>query len=158
MSRRLGAETMSARNNGRETGRDANGRFAPGNPGRPHGARHRTTHAVEELLQGEAEGLTRRVIDLALEGDTTALRLCLERIAPPRKDNPVQFELPEGEGTIGAATAALAVLEAVSQGHLSPTEAGTEMPLLERYGRLLQMSELEDRLAALERAVGSGDK
>jgi hypothetical protein len=52
------------------------------------------TLAVEALLDGEAETITRKAIELAKEGDLTALRLCLDRIAPPRKDRPVLFELP----------------------------------------------------------------
>ena len=39
--------------------------FQPGNPGRPKGARHKVTVAVEALLEGEAEGLTRKAIELA---------------------------------------------------------------------------------------------
>jgi hypothetical protein len=69
--------------------RDAKGRFAAGNPGRPVGTRHRITRAVEALLEGEAEALTRRAIDQALAGDVTALRLCLERLLPPMKSKTV---------------------------------------------------------------------
>jgi hypothetical protein len=51
-----------------------------GNPaGKPKGARHRATVAAEALLDGEAEGLTRKAIEMALAGDGTALRLCLDR-------------------------------------------------------------------------------
>src|SRR5215204_4346329 len=56
------------------------GRFKPGNPGRPKGARHKTTLAIEALLDGEAEALTRKAIELAKAGDLVALRLCLDRI------------------------------------------------------------------------------
>ena len=55
--------------------------FQPGNPGRPKGARHKTTLAIETLLDGEAESLTRKAIEMAKGGDMTALRLCLDRIA-----------------------------------------------------------------------------
>jgi hypothetical protein len=52
-----------------------------GNPsGRPKGARNKATLVVEALLENEAEALTRKVIDLALEGSMPALRLCLERL------------------------------------------------------------------------------
>lgn len=75
-------------NTGRKQGRDKNGRFKAGhsgNPrGKPPGTRHKATLAVQEFLDGEAEPLTRKAVDLALEGDTTALRLCLERLLPPR--------------------------------------------------------------------------
>ncbi len=81
---------MPDRNNGPNTERTSAGRFARGNAGRPRGARHKTTLAVEALLEGEAEGLTRKAVEMAMAGDTTALRLCMERICPPRKDAPVQ--------------------------------------------------------------------
>ena len=71
-----------ARNNGTNTvKRRDDGTFAPGNPGRPKGSRHKTTRAIEALLDGEGEALSRKAVDLALKGDTTALRLCLDRIA-----------------------------------------------------------------------------
>ncbi|MGH1571925.1 DUF5681 domain-containing protein [Methylobacterium sp. P31] len=56
--------------------------FAPGNPGRPAGARNRTTQAIEALLDGEAEALTRKAIEMALDGDGPAMRLCLDRLYP----------------------------------------------------------------------------
>ena len=78
------------------TGRkQADTRFKPGqsgNPdGRPKGARNATTLALEALLDGQANALTQKAIDLALTGDMAALRLCLDRILPPRKDRPVMF-------------------------------------------------------------------
>jgi hypothetical protein len=38
--------------------------------------------AAEALLEGEAEALTRKAVDMALAGDAAALRLCLEGIVP----------------------------------------------------------------------------
>src|SRR5215212_12216061 len=82
------------RNNGADTAaRPARpGAFRPGNPGRPPGARNRATLAAMALLEGEAEALTRRCVELALAGDTTALRLCLERLLP--KGRAVRLQLP----------------------------------------------------------------
>ena len=55
------------------TGAKQGGRFQKGrsgNPaGKPKGARHRATLAAEALLDGEAEALTRKAIELALAGD-----------------------------------------------------------------------------------------
>ncbi|MET8524060.1 DUF5681 domain-containing protein, partial [Nocardioides sp. NPDC004968] len=51
-----------------------------GNPaGKPRGARHKVTLAIEALLEGEAGALTRKAIELGLAGDMTALRLCMDR-------------------------------------------------------------------------------
>src|ERR1043166_3904236 len=67
--------------------------------GRPPGSRNRATVAAEALLEGEAQALTRKAIELALEGDTTALRLCLERIVPQRKSRTVAFDTLASTGS-----------------------------------------------------------
>ena len=131
-------------------GRSADGTFATGNAGRPKGARNRTTQAVLALLEGEAEALSRKAVEMALAGDSVALRLCLDRLAPPRKDNPVQFPLPRMKSARDAAEAAGAVLEAVSVGDLTPTEGAQVMALVDSYRRTLEVTELEARMAALE--------
>src|SRR3954471_17099679 len=95
-----------------------------GNPrGRPVGSRHKATLAAEALLDGEAEELTRTAIDLAKTGDTTALRLCLERVCPPRRDRPVAFALPAIENVADLTKASTALLQAVASGELTPAEA-----------------------------------
>jgi hypothetical protein len=66
-----------------------------GNPtGKRPGTRNRATMATEVLLEGEAEAVTRKAIELAKGGDITALRLCLDRVVAPRRERPVQFRLP----------------------------------------------------------------
>lgn len=132
--------------------RNPDGTFATGNPGKPRGTRHRVTRAVEELLEGQSEQITQKAVELALEGDSTALRLCLERIAPTRKDAPVSFELPPIKNAQDASEAAQAVLQAVSQGEVTPLEGATVMGLVEQYRRVLETTELERRIAALEAA------
>ena len=145
---------MTIGNNGGTTGRTGSGRFAPGNPGRPQGARHRATVAALALLDGEAETLTRKAVEMALAGDGAALRLCLERIAPPRRDAPVVFALPAMQSAADAAKTTGAVLGAVAGGVLTPTEGAAIVALVEAYRRALETTELEARVAALE----SGDK
>jgi hypothetical protein len=131
-------------------GRSADGTFTAGNAGRPKGARNRTTQAVLALLEGEAEALGRKAVEMALAGDSVALRLCLDRLAPPRKDSPVQFPLPRMSSAHDAAEAAGAVLEAVSVGDLTPTEGAQVMALVDSYRRTLEVTELEARVVALE--------
>ena len=107
-------------------GRNTDGTFAPGNKvgGNRAGSRHRVTRAVEALLEGEHEALTGKAIDKALEGDGMALRLCLDRIAPPRKDAPITFEMPPIKTADDAISASSALLVAVSAGEVTPDEAG----------------------------------
>jgi hypothetical protein len=106
--------------------------------------------AVLELLEGQAEALSRKAVEMAMAGDTVALRLCLERLAPPRKDSLVQFPLPRMNSAHDAAEVAAAVLVAVSTGDLTPTEGAQVMGLVDSYRRTLEVTELEARVAALE--------
>ena len=139
-----------ARKNGGRRYTDDSGKFAPGNPGRPRGARDKATRAVETLLDGEAEGLTRKAIEMALEGDTTALRLCLERICPPRKDAPIVVDLPPMQSARDAANAVGVLTAAVGRGELTPAEGASVAGLIETYRRTLELTEMEERVAELE--------
>jgi len=125
---------------------------ASGNPaGKPPGARNRTTLAVQELLNGEAEKLTRKCVELALSGDSTALRLCMERLAPPPKDRPIDFPIPPA-GTAREINIALAkVAEAVGAGTLTPGEGNSLAALLEVHRRGIESADLEDRIERLEK-------
>jgi Family of unknown function (DUF5681) len=122
-----------------------------GNPsGRPRGARHKATLAAEALLDGEAEGLTRKAIQRALEGDGVALRLCLERILPARKDRPVAFELPALKSPADIVVGAAALVQAVANAELSPAEAADISKLLDNVGRAIELTDIEARLSRLE--------
>ncbi|PWC53612.1 DUF5681 domain-containing protein [Azospirillum sp. TSO22-1] len=133
-----------------EAKRDRRGRFAPGNPGRRPGSRNKATLAAEQLLDGEADALTRKAIELAKAGDVQALRLCLERLLPARKDRPVRFTLPPLSTAADAAKAVSAIVEAVAGGDLTPGEAAELGKLIETYTKTLEAAEFETRLAALE--------
>jgi hypothetical protein len=94
-----------------------------------------------------------KATDLALAGDTTALRLCLERVCPPRKDVPAQIDLPVIGTAKEAADAARAVLRAVSEAQISAFEAAAIMALIDQYRRTLELTELEARIAKLEATI-----
>ncbi len=120
------------------------------------------TMAVEALLEGEADKLTRKAVELALAGDTTALRLCLERIAPPRKDRAVAFALPDLAKAEDAFRAMAALVGAVAAGELTPSEASELSRLVEGFTKAIDTHELQQRLTRLEdrlandQARGSG--
>jgi len=124
--------------------------FKPGNPGRPKGARNKSTIAAEALLDGEAEALTRTCIEKAQEGDMAALRLCMERIVPARKSRPVSFQIPNIESPEDVLTAMQAVIKSVADGVTAPEDAQSVMGLLEQTRRTQELVDIESRLQALE--------
>lgn len=133
-----------------KNGRNTAGQFTAGNSGRPKGSRNKATIAAESLLQGQAEALTQTAVTKALEGDSVALRLCIERIAPVPKDQPVSFTLTKMQNALDALDAAGSVLTAVSAGDLTPIEATRVMGLVDSYRRTMELTEVENRLQALE--------
>ena len=126
------------------------GRFQPGNPGKPKGARHKTTLIAEKLMQDDAENIVKAVIEAATKGDMTAARIVIDRIAPARRDNPVSFELPKIESAADAAKVMSAILDAVAEGDITPSEASEVSRLVETFVKSLEASEFESRLARLE--------
>jgi len=136
-------------------GREEAGRFRKGqsgNPaGKPRGARHRATLAAEALLDGEAEALTRKAVEMALAGDTTALRLCLERICPPLKERPVRLALPALTNASDAAAAIAAITAAAAEGEIAPSEAASLSALVTAFSNALKTGDFEARLAAIEK-------
>lgn len=128
-----------------------------GNPaGRPKGARNKTTLAVEALLNGDATKLTRFAIQRALDGDTAALRLCLERICPPAKERAVQFELPPLESADDLPDATAAIIQAVATGDLALSEGESLLRMLDSYRRAEESADFEHRLQMLEAALVEG--
>ena len=105
---------------------------------------------MEALLEGQHAALTQKAIDKALEGDGMALRLCLDRIAPLRKDSPLTFALPPILTAADTVQASASLLTAVAVGEVTPDEAGRVMALLTAHRALVETGDLESRIAALE--------
>lgn len=124
--------------------------FEPGNPGRPPGARNKATRAIEALLEGEAENLGRKAVELALAGDQAALRLCIDRLAPTRRERPTPFDLPAVRGARDHPAAVAAVLRAVAAGDLAPGEGEALCRMLGEHRRSVELADLDARVAALE--------
>jgi len=122
-----------------------------GNPtGRPPGLLNKATMAVQALLDGEAEALTRKAVELALEGNMAALRLCLERICPPRKERPLGIKMPAIKGAADLPRLTSAILAAVAKGELDTGQAAALASLVANHGKALELAELEKRISALE--------
>lgn len=132
-----------------------------GNPnGRPRGSRNRATLLADELFNRALFGADQKAwviigktVAMAEAGDTTCIRLCLERIAPPRKDRPIQFALPQMTQVKDAVMASAAIVKGVSTGDLTPSEAVELSKVVENFSRHLQAEDFDARLAKLEKAL-----
>ena len=101
------------------------------------------------MLDGEAEAITRVAVEKAKEGDATALRLCLERILPPRKDRPVS-SLPQLGTVTDAPGATAAIVPGVASADITVAEGSELAKLVDTCVRAVEASDLDKRLRAIE--------
>jgi hypothetical protein len=130
--------------------------FQPGNTfgrGRPKGSRNKTTRKMQELLDRYLEPITQKLISMAMKGDPVALRLCVERLSPARRDGYVQIRLA-GAQTVGQIIASNErVLQGVARGEITPTEGESICRILEERRRSIDTVELAARIEKLEQSV-----
>jgi hypothetical protein len=135
--------------------RNPNGRWGSGtsgNPaGRPPGSRNKTTLMMQELLEGEGGSLVRKAMEMALGGSTHAMRLCLERLMPPQRERLIDLPLPDVKTVQDSSTALSKILSAVGEGRITPGEGETLARILEAQKRVIEVEDLERRIADLEK-------
>jgi len=124
-----------------------------GNPaGRPKGSRNKATVLMESLLEGEAEALTRKVIEMAMGGDIAAMRLCLERIYPVRKDRAISISLPPA-ATVQEISASIGkVSAAIAEGEITPAEGESLTKVLKTQTEIIVAADFERRIQELEKS------
>jgi hypothetical protein len=115
------------------------------------GSRNKGTLFLEELLDGEGEALTRKAIELAKKGDLFALRLCLERLLPPRRERAIHLILPKVTEAQHSSAAFASILEAVGEGEITPGEGETLAGIVEAQARCISSGDLDRRVAELEK-------
>jgi hypothetical protein len=130
-----------------------------GNPaGRPRGARNRRTLALENIMEGESEEITRKVLEMAKKGHIAAIRLVIDRLAPIQKDRTVDFELPPLNTPADAVTASAAIAAAVAAGDLTPLEAAQLSKVVHAYVQALEARVFEQMLTRLAATPGGAGR
>ena len=91
-------------------------------------------------------------MELALAGDGMALRLCLDRIIPPRRGRPVQLDCRRCAATADLGGTMAAITNAAADGAITPGEAAELARVVEIFVRAVETSDFERRLRELEEA------
>jgi hypothetical protein len=125
-----------------------------GNPaGRPRGALNRATVLAQNLLSEGAERIAGKVIELAEQGDMTALRVCMDRLVPVIKHQPIAVELPPIEKPADSVEAVASIAAAVAAGDLTATEPAELAKVVDVYVRALDSRGFNERLSKLENEI-----
>ena len=121
-----------------------------GNPaGKPKGAKDRRTE-MRALLQPHADKLIQTAVNLALAGDVQALRICIDRIIPPVREDRLQVALPDIADAAGCTDAQAAIMKAVASGELLPSQGEALAGLVEHQRRAMYDQDLAKRIEAIE--------
>lgn len=124
--------------------------------GRPAGSRNKATLAIERLLEGESEAVVRKLSQLAKKGESTAMRLFMERVCPVRRERPVNLDLPEIHTADDVAAAFRTVMQALAHGDVTTDQAERIIRFLEFGRKLIETQDLATRLAKVENDLERG--
>lgn len=122
-----------------------------GNPlGRPQGSRNKASLMAEQLFAEDIKGVCKSVIEKAKSGDMQAAKIILDRLLPPRKDNPVNIELPEIKTAQDILKAVGGITQAIARGEISPSEGEALARILDINAKAIEICEFESVLTQLE--------
>jgi len=126
-------------------------KFKPGesgNPdGRPVGSKDKRTQ-YRELFEPHADALIQKVINLALDGDTTCLKMCIDRLVSPFRAKNATVILDDITGTLTAKGEK--IITAMGNGEVTPSDASSMLSALAAQSRIIEIEELEKRISDLE--------
>ena len=115
--------------------------------GRPRGSGKATQYRA--MLEPYAEELIQLVVDKAKAGDMTALKLCLDRLCAPLRPTG-RLILLEGMGEARLSEKGELILKGTACGQITPAEAQNLMNAISSQARIIEVAELERRVAELE--------
>ncbi|MCH9048934.1 MAG: hypothetical protein IH836_08375, partial [Proteobacteria bacterium] len=126
-------------------------KFKPGesgNPdGRPKGAKDKRTQ-YRELFEPHADALIQKAIDLALAGDTTCLKMCIDRLVSPFRAKNATVTLDDIEGSL--TEKGEKIITAMGNGEVTPADTSSMLSALAAQARIIEIEELEKRVSDLE--------
>ncbi len=135
---------------------DERGKFIarPPGSGRKPGQRYKATMMAQMLIDGAADRVINKLIELAEGGDTTALKVVTDRICPPRKGTPIHIDLPTIDSAESAKQAITIIIESQAAGEITSDEADGLLRSVRAWVDANAVSELEAKVNALTEALG----
>jgi hypothetical protein len=134
--------------------------FKPGQSGnptcRPKGVKDRRV-ALHDKLLPHADQLIEMATTFAKSGDMTAMKIVMDRIIPPLRDEPIHVSTPNIESVEDCVRAQAAVVNALAAGEILPSDGQVMSALIEAQCRAYETHEMAKRLDAIEKAITRKD-
>ena len=127
--------------------------FQPGKSGNPKGRpkSYAGVKKLRDLIAKDAAPIIEKLIALALTGDTQAARLLIERSVPAIRPIELPVQIPM-DTNADLAEQGQAIITALAHGAIPPAQASQILTALVGLARLIELTEIEKRLVALEQA------
>jgi len=132
--------------------------FQPGNPGRPPGARNKTTQLAAQFADSHAEAVFQKLVELAKAGDVACIRILIDRIWPVRRGQPVSVSMPPINSAQDLFPALASIWTGIRDGELTPDEASALSIVVDRSIEAVEVHEITKRITALEEARDRRDE
>ena len=113
---------------------------------------------LKRFWKTKQKQLVRKCIEMALAGESTAMRIVMERLLPVRKDRPIALELKKLEKVEDASKALGTITKAVAQGEITPLEGQSMANIIEAHRKAIETMDLERRLTELENKAEEKEK
>lgn len=121
---------------------------SPNPSGRPAGTPNKRTQ-LAKLFEPHAPALINKCVELALAGDTNALRLAIERLIPRAKDEPIPFYLPTKLSAESFKDTIEGILRSLECADITPEQAKTLFDVIKGYRDNFIAEELLDEYKEL---------
>jgi hypothetical protein len=128
-----------------------------GNPaGRPAGSRNKFTREMQDALEDCGPALIQRLLELAGEGNSIAVRQCLDRLIGKHRPSSVALPAPDEPNYVVAALSE--IHRALGAGEIASDEAARLVDFVGRTARVLASKaaaeiDFAERLARVEEAL-----
>ena len=122
--------------------------FKPGQSGNPGGKKPGTKNKKLELFRSNDDKLQRKVLDMALDGDVAMLKIVADRLWPRLRPEAMPVIVKTKSADIASQGAA--IINAALAGKLTPDVLRDLLSALADQARLIEFTEIEARLQALE--------
>jgi len=126
-------------------------KFKKGQSGNPYGKKpgtHNKRTVLAKFLEPHAENLINKAVELALEGDVNALKLCVDRLLPRITSQPVEFDMSEFdiENIDNLSVIGKKIISAIYIGSISPEEGQRLMNILDNQRKLIEHVDMSRKL------------
>ena len=132
--------------------RNEKGQFLPGHKPKSNsrkGKKNKSTLILEKLGGDRADELLEKLFELAMEGDSTSLKILADKLWPNVKSSPVRFKLPPVEKVEDLPLLTAALLSAVSEGKVAPDAASQIAALIQSHVKSVELNSQQVELDRL---------